>query len=200
MRIHVPTGSKYSEQDESSRFIGAPIILRGAPPNWNSLEATLASDALLITYVDKEQPRTRTETAIAYDFQKIIVPYLDMTGLQVGRPIVKDLFPGKEGTRTALAVAEIIVMRTSIELRKTETVMVQARGEAYEFFVGKRIDKPEGSLWVEMLRTLARTARREMQKFCTRCGKEIQAEWGFCKECGKPLGNQAQADRGAIRE
>jgi ribosomal protein L32 len=69
----------------------------------------------------------------------------------------------------------------------TSTLIVRTKQRTYEMFVGEPYKKSQAKDLANRLHLMMDSSRRESAKFCTNCGKAIDAHWAFCKECGTRL-------------
>jgi len=224
-RIHTPTGVEFTGNGEHDKFIGMGVRCLGneIPPE-DFPECTLTDDALILTWIDRErveEKQAARETTRVYKSCRLEIPIDRITRVGVGTRH-GTLFLSS-GRRRVVHILNILSGDTSqrdnpwrdaINLwhrhkghpptEHTYTLIIQAmmegKEQVLEFFVGSRAHSHWNWFKSQQARELCdkiKSMIRQFTRFCTNCGKIAADDWKFCKECGEPLENQAQADLGS---
>jgi hypothetical protein len=132
--IHIPSGVAYTGRPEEDTFIGSPArwMGKGRGTIAEDLEATLASDALILTW-------KRGET---YDQEKI--PYDEITSVRMGKKKESQV-----ATREARVIGPSPLQVAMGYLERVQTLILRTKHGDYEILVSKPSD------WVDRLRELA---------------------------------------------
>lgn len=132
--IHVQSGVAYTGRAEEDKFIGCPVVL--LKENRKDLTATLAPDALLMTW--REGKESRIEK----------VPYQAITGLDMGERTQSEVITWVSGEPLAASrwLAFGVLYLVDPAFTNVETLKIETAPREYELYV------PQASDWAERLR------------------------------------------------
>jgi len=162
--VHKPTGIAYTGVPSYDRFIGSPAILIGEKRV--SLEATLGTDGLLLTWIENKKPRLED------------IPYSSITEIRIGR-CKKSVVLSYSGLAAATLAAGVIGLALcALEyFGEIPTLTFRTGARSLEIWL------TEPNAWATEIQS-----RMPMIKpICPSCSREIASEFSICPYCGYKL-------------